>query len=319
MASVGRCSSRPGPSSGVASEDPASLHCWLSEALIIIAKVLTGKTRDRAIAAAIRTFALLGKDPKGCSGSDGSDAEVTSRLQAVKPVLQAKLNGQPASSTKRAMRNVAMHNFNVSFADGEVHDGNAASVQRGGKTDDANAQSSMSIEVVDASDSLPCAVDKDFDSANVGYSCPGDEYGGDTVGLRVVGPSAAHIDVQVTPVLFASVDDIKLQHASRPPVYDLEASIPSFPALGKDTGYDTTEGGDCTDDLFNKVKEVRPVPTGDDKDQAPSSTLAPRSDVNGSCAGLAIAAEPQVSAAEAAKWMEALAKFSAQIALLDAG
>jgi hypothetical protein len=241
MASVGRSSLCSGQTSEVQVEDAGSSHCWLPDAPVIIAKVLNGKTRDRAIAAAVRTFALLGKNPKGCSGSEVSDSEVASRLHAVEPVLKAKLNGHTASPSKKAMRNVAMHNFDVSFADGDVHQGNATSVQRGGRAlhgcapqvdiarrrPGLNAHSKMNRHVHDdvdpAVEDVQCAPEIAKVDASQGFHTPG--------------PLSQNEDAQADHVKLNdtganSVDAGSLKPA-QPGIYDFDAPVPLFPTLNE--------------------------------------------------------------------------------------
>ena len=58
-----------------------------------------------------------------------SDEELACRLEAIAPILQDQLLGRNSSGSSKAMRNIASHNFEISFKD--MNNGQAKSIQHG--------------------------------------------------------------------------------------------------------------------------------------------------------------------------------------------
>ena len=61
------------------------------------------------------------------------DVEVSARLDAIAPVVAARVQGNSTSGATRAKRNIAEHNFSLGVPFGEVSASQAKKLQRGGQ------------------------------------------------------------------------------------------------------------------------------------------------------------------------------------------
>ena len=71
--------------------------------------VCAGASRHVASSVAATLFRLVSEGPE-CGGTEG---ELQDRLSCIRPVLAAKLNGENASGTQSARRNLASHDMGL--------------------------------------------------------------------------------------------------------------------------------------------------------------------------------------------------------------
>ena len=80
-----------------------------------------------AAAAVVRCAACLEFEPE----EKHLSCEVEERLQAVRPTLEAGLQGKAVCGSARAKRNLAVHNFGIKI--GAISTDDAKRIQRGGR------------------------------------------------------------------------------------------------------------------------------------------------------------------------------------------